>query len=230
MKNFYEGGRGMAFWRRSYLLVITACLLIITASGSAFGQEIPRQEKSPKFEYDYERFPLVKTFIVEDHEFTPLKIGDKIPEQLWDMPLWVVNQSDGKDTIKLRDYEKEKLIVLDFWATWCSPCVQSMDTWNEYLKELKGEVAFFGVLVFDQSYKALPFTEWKGWDTPTVIAQSAHILNRFFFHKYVNSRLAWIKEGKLLAITNIKGYDLDLVKKLLANEIVILPNTLDWTY
>src|SRR5690606_33092116 len=51
----------------------------------------------------------------------PLKIGDSIPEALWNLPLQVVNHSEGKDTITLNDYRNSKLIVLEFWATYCHP-------------------------------------------------------------------------------------------------------------
>lgn len=51
-----------------------------------------------------------------------LKIGDKVPEEVWNLPLQVVNHPDGKEVITLNDY-RGKLIILDFWATWCSSCV-----------------------------------------------------------------------------------------------------------
>src|SRR5690606_38373281 len=34
----------------------------------------------------------------------PLQVGDTIPEEVWNMPLQVVNHSTGKDTITLTDY------------------------------------------------------------------------------------------------------------------------------
>src|SRR5690606_24297636 len=55
----------------------------------------------------------------------PLQIGDTIPEELWHLPLQVVNHPDGKDTITQNDY-RDKLIILDFWATWCAPCVKEL--------------------------------------------------------------------------------------------------------
>src|SRR5690606_8784518 len=65
-------------------------------------------------------------------EIKPLQIGDTIPEELWNMPLQVVNHPEGKDTIRLNEYRDKKLIILDFWATWCGSCIDGM---RQYLKD-----------------------------------------------------------------------------------------------
>ena len=51
-----------------------------------------------------------------------LKIGDAIPEELWTTPLSMVN-SPEKTTTLAKD--RDKLILLDFWATWCSSCLKN---------------------------------------------------------------------------------------------------------
>jgi cytochrome c biogenesis protein CcmG, thiol:disulfide interchange protein DsbE len=58
-----------------------------------------------------------------------VNVGDKAPN------FTVVTES-GK-TLS-RDNFGGKLLVLNFWATWCPPCVQEMPSLNQFQEELKG--------------------------------------------------------------------------------------------
>jgi len=41
---------------------------------------------------------------------------------------------DGKQ-VKLSDFQKEGLVILDFWATWCVPCKKGLPKLNELHKK-----------------------------------------------------------------------------------------------
>lgn len=59
------------------------------------------------------------------------------------MPLQVVNHPEGKDTITLGDYRDKKLIILDFWSSWCGPCVRSLPHINTLYNEVKDDFHIF---------------------------------------------------------------------------------------
>src|SRR5690606_38338431 len=91
-----------------------------------------------------------------------LLLGDTIPVSLWDLPLTVVNHPEGRHTVTLREYQDKKLIVLDFWARWCSPCVKSVDHWGQAQTEFPDDLAVITVHV-DFPDRALPFMQNRGW-------------------------------------------------------------------
>lgn len=51
------------------------------------------------------------------------------------------------ESVKLSDY-KGKVVVLNFWATWCPPCTKEIPHFNELNEAFKGkDVVFLGVSV-----------------------------------------------------------------------------------
>jgi len=56
-------------------------------------------------------------------------------------PTFAIRGLDGR-TVKLSDF-KGKVVVLDFWATWCGPCRASLP----HLNEVQGRFAGQGLVV-----------------------------------------------------------------------------------
>ncbi len=53
--------------------------------------------------------------------------------------------------------EKGKVYVVEFWATWCGPCIQAMPHLSDLADKMKGKAEFVSVNVLDRS----PGTEFK---------------------------------------------------------------------
>lgn len=78
-------------------------------------------------------------------EIKPLQVGDTIPEEVWNMSLQIVNHPHGKDTITLNDYRDKKLIILDFWATWCGACIASFPRMHDLEVEMADRVKVLAI-------------------------------------------------------------------------------------
>lgn len=78
---------------------------------------------------------------------------------------------DGKE-IRLSDY-KGRVVILDFWATWCPPCKAEIPSFIE----MHGELAEEGLVVIgaaaDDPRKVRKFAAEYGINYPIVIADAA---------------------------------------------------------
>ena len=148
----------------------------------------------------------------------PLTIGDSIPEVVWQMPLRVANHPEGKDTISLANYREKTLIILDFWATWCKPCIKSVIKIDSLIKELGSEeVAFLPVQVYDLVPNAYKFLQKHQWELPTIVGDT--VLNKRAFYNYLTGfGVVWIADGKLLAVPQPKDITFTNLTKALSRE------------
>ncbi len=77
---------------------------------------------------------------------------------------FTVYDGDGKE-IKLADY-KDKILVINFWATWCEPCLAEMDNFQSAYDLHKDEVEFLMINVGEPAETAKAFIESKGYTFP----------------------------------------------------------------
>jgi len=78
---------------------------------------------------------------------------------------------NGK-TIRLSDY-KGKIVILNFWATWCAPCVQEIPDLIGLQHRMKGKIQVIGVSVDVNGFAdVVPFIQQKQFQLnyPIVVA------------------------------------------------------------
>ncbi len=68
------------------------------------------------------------TVKAQDEQAPTISIGDKAPELRYGK--WVKGSP-------IRQYEKGRLYLFEFWATWCGPCIASMPHLSEFAKRIR---------------------------------------------------------------------------------------------
>ena len=58
------------------------------------------------------------------------------------------------------------VVVLDFWATWCGPCVQKMPTMQALYEQFEDNVIFVGINVGEQPSRVQDFISERGFTYP----------------------------------------------------------------
>ncbi len=68
-----------------------------------------------------------------------------------------------------------KVVILDFWATWCGPCRKTMPLLQQYYSETRPpEVEVFGVNVWERNPGGVkPFIESNGFKFPILLGDNA---------------------------------------------------------
>lgn len=153
-------------------------ILVFVSCSAALAQDV-----------DVNSTPAAKTEI----EITPLKIGDRIPDELWEMYFPVVSaNSDQVQYLSLGDF-KDKLIILDFWATWCAPCIPTLNSLND-LQNIFEENLLVVPVTSQPENRIKDFLDLKNWSLASIFSDES--LRVYFPHLSLPYQV-WIYDGKV---------------------------------
>lgn len=135
-------------------------------------------------------------------QLKPLSVGDKVPDITFTQ---LVNSKQS--SVKLSQL-KGKLIILDFWATWCSNCYKKLNLLDSMQRLLPGKLQVLLVSTTtsrDNKQKLLKFAgsyiTTAGNKTVLPLALNDSVACRYFPHRTV-PHYVWIDPGgNCLAIT-----------------------------
>ncbi len=117
--------------------------------------------------------------IIDAPKISNLKLEEKQIKLTESDLNWSFTDMDGKE-VQLADFSN-KVVFMNYWATWCVPCIAEFPSLNELYKKYKDndQVAF--LFLTNQSFgkikrfvkkkanlKDLPYYQYKSEDNPTV--------------------------------------------------------------
>ena len=91
----------------------------------------------------------------------------------------------------------EKATVINFWATWCPPCVAEMPELNAFASEQGPKVAFYAVNLREDAASVNDFMYRNGYSLFTLL-DSQGAIGALFQVRYIPTTLVADREGKIV--------------------------------
>lgn len=178
--------------------------------------------------YDLGRIALGWFFILMIIQGNAQKLRNTIGEQIDDFYFKeFVNQKT--DSIKLSDYSG-KIVILDFWATWCKACLSTFPKLELLQDEFEDEIAILTINVSDTDERISMFLEKFDMNLPIVLDTDKEIANRFP-HRVIPHSIILGTDRKVIAITTPDKIDSNVVNRAIKGESIKLnQKTEDFTF
>ena len=139
-----------------------------------------------------------------------LKTGDKVPEM--DL-VPIINYT--VESQKISDF-KNKLLILDFWATWCKPCIDNFPKIDSLQEHFGNKILILPVTYQDQTEVMDFLTRYykkKKIKVPS-LTNATEKLMKVFPHTII-PHCVWIYNGKVKAITEARDVTQENIRRLL---------------
>ena len=94
-------------------------------------------------------------------------------------PRFTLKTLDGK-TVELADHLGKDVVILDFWATWCAPCIRGLPVVKAVYDDLKDRnIAFYAVNLKESADQIRRFQEKFKTDLPILLDADGKVANEY---------------------------------------------------
>ncbi len=146
-------------------------------------------------------------------EIKPLKVGDSLPESFFTKTFTRI--SEFGDSVNFTFAKKaNQLVILDFWATWCAPCITSLEALQPIQQQLGDSLL---VLALNEQLPSTwqPFVKQKAWKLNSLL--QVQYLKQLFPHVSIPHQI-WILNGKVMQITTAHTATLANIRAILKGQ------------
>ncbi|RQP18365.1 MAG: hypothetical protein EAS52_05745 [Parapedobacter sp.] len=132
-----------------------------------------------------------------DRSMQLVRLGEEVPEVFWHLRHRGVHVRNGQDSTIVFDRYRDKLIILDFWASWCSTCIHSVNKLDSLqTARIIDDFIVIPVTSDDVKQAHFVFKRYK-WDMVSIMGDT--LLRKFFPYQTVPHQV-WIRDGKVIAM------------------------------
>lgn len=162
--------------------------------------------------------PTMFVFAQSSSAVKALKVGDVVPDLVFEN---LVNHTSK--SAKLSDF-KGKVIVLDFWATWCGPCIKGMPKLSKLQQDFKDQLQ---VIPITHEPEAIvdKFLRRQSFKLMSAVVPESYALYVYaLFPKHTIPHCIVInKEGRVAGITSSAHIDSALIDNLIHGRKTAIP-------
>jgi uncharacterized protein (TIGR03435 family) len=149
-----------------------------------------------------------------------LTVGDKSPTL--DLTNCIIPGSVGTivGNMPLQSFAG-KAIILDFWATWCGPCISSMPKYEGFQKKYNAELQVIGI-----THEKIKRIERFVRNRPVgfmLVVDTASALRTYFDYRTIPHVVLIDKLGLIKAITSSENVTEEVIRDLIAGKDLSLP-------
>lgn len=140
-------------------------------------------------------------------------IGSSLPA------LQFTNLQNG-EPVQLGDL-KNKVVLIDCWATWCTPCITGMKDMNDWQKQFGNKLVVLAISE-EKPERLKQFLKYRPSQL-TVISDTAGEFRKVFPYRSIPHTILVGTDGKVKAITSASNLSAAVIKKVINNESIDLP-------
>jgi len=114
-------------------------------------------------------------------------------------------------------------VVVDFWATWCGPCLPGLDKIVSFEKEFRGRGVRFLTVALDTVDRVRQYYRDKGIAVATFVEGEHSPTAQSFGVRSVPGAALIDREGRIVGVTSGENITAEVLRKALAGEEIKLP-------
>jgi cytochrome c biogenesis protein CcmG, thiol:disulfide interchange protein DsbE len=137
-------------------------------------------------------------------------------------PLFELKDLDGQ-TFKLESELGKSVIIIDFWATWCKPCLRELPHINELYQKLKDKgLKVYAISIDDTSSSSSikPTVKKYGFAMPILLDTDNTVIRKYNASRNVPYLMIIGKDGDVLReFTGYKPGDEALVEEIVTKQL-----------
>jgi thiol-disulfide isomerase/thioredoxin len=155
-----------------------------------------------------------------------LEIGDKLPDFIFSNL-----ESVNKRGVLNREDNIDKVLIIDFWSTWCGSCIKSIPKIQQYQQKYQNQAVFLLITREDSTKVKSLFNRLeylKGAEFMVITNDT--IFNKLFPHQ-AEPHIVWVNRRKIVcAITGGEHLFEENVNTFVKKDMISLPSVVEIEY